>query len=137
MLTVIRGYAVHGHQYISRILRTSWQQVSWLVISDMILLTHKIKGIFCFRYTLKKILATAENWQKDFTPFFARLPYARCIQIYWPNPPTGGNYMLLISLNNVVHISNSNQDLIFRFSAIHLDLFLKYLKRFQMTSYCK
>ena len=82
MLTVIRGYAVHGHQYISRILRTSWQQVSWLVISDMILLTHKIKGIFCFRYTLKKILATAENWQKDFTPFFARLPYARCIKLY-------------------------------------------------------
>ena len=74
MLTVIRGYAVHGHQYISRILRTSWQQVSWLAISDMILLTHKIKGIFCFRYTLKKILATAENWQKDFTPFLLVFP---------------------------------------------------------------
>ena len=115
MLTVIRGYAVHGLQYISRILRTSWQQVSWLVISDMILLTHKIKGTFCFRYTLKKILATAENWQNDFTPFFARLPYVRCIKIYWPNPPTGGNYMLLTSLNNLIHISHMNQDLILRF----------------------
>ena len=133
MLTIIPGYAVHGHQYLSRILRTSWQQVSWLVISDMILLTHKIKGIFCFRYTLKKILATAENWQKDFTPFFARLPYARCIKLYWPNPPTGGNYMLLISLNDVVHIANRIQNLILRFmlreilirfSAIHLDLFV-------------
>ena len=120
MLTVIRGYAVHGHQYLSRILRTSWQQVSWLVISDMILLTHKIKGILCFRYTLKKILATAENWQKDFTPFFARLPYARCIKIYWPNPPTGGNYMLLISLSKVVHIANRIQNLILRLIFLYI-----------------
>ena len=84
---------------------------------------------------VKENFGNRRKLAKGFHSFFARLPYARCIKIYWPNPPTGGNYMLLISFNNEVHISNKNQDLILRFMLREIyrnqfGFFDTYLKRF-------